>query len=199
MLYFVIICDLEAICSSYICAVKYYIIACCCTSLSTSDFSDVIQAARICCGDSIRTMKSRKCHNCGPHRAVGAFFLFACLGFVFVFVSFLPLKPLNMYQHTMRGDRFPHACVLFLLCPLFLTLWTVAHLAPPWNSPGKNTGVGCHALLQGIFPTRGLNKHLLSPALAGGFFTTSSTWKPTLFMVQCNLFLSLIVEICQQC
>ena len=25
------------------------------------------------------------------------------------------------------------------------------------NSPGKNTGVGCHALLQGIFPTRGSN------------------------------------------
>ena len=23
----------------------------------------------------------------------------------------------------------------------------------PWNSPGKNTGVGCHVLLQGIFPT----------------------------------------------
>ena len=26
----------------------------------------------------------------------------------------------------------------------------------PWDSPGKNTGVGCHALLQGIFPTQGL-------------------------------------------
>ena len=25
------------------------------------------------------------------------------------------------------------------------------------NSPGKNTGVGCHALLQGIFPTQGSN------------------------------------------
>ena len=31
----------------------------------------------------------------------------------------------------------------------------------PWDSPGKNTGVGCHALLQGIFPTQGLNLHLL--------------------------------------
>ena len=27
----------------------------------------------------------------------------------------------------------------------------------PWNSPGKNTGVGFHSLLQGIFPTQGLN------------------------------------------
>ena len=27
----------------------------------------------------------------------------------------------------------------------------------PWNFSGKNTGVGCHFLLQGIFPTQGLN------------------------------------------
>ena len=31
----------------------------------------------------------------------------------------------------------------------------------PWNSPGKNTGVGCHSLLQGIFPTQGWNPGLL--------------------------------------
>ena len=30
----------------------------------------------------------------------------------------------------------------------------------PWNSPGKNTGMGCHALLQGIFPTQGSNPGL---------------------------------------
>ena len=29
------------------------------------------------------------------------------------------------------------------------------------DSPGKNTAVGCHALLQGIFPTQGLNQGLL--------------------------------------
>ena len=29
------------------------------------------------------------------------------------------------------------------------------------DSPGKNTGVGCHALPQGIFPTQGLNPSLL--------------------------------------
>ena len=27
----------------------------------------------------------------------------------------------------------------------------------PWDLPGKSTGVGCHFLLQGIFPTQGLN------------------------------------------
>ena len=31
----------------------------------------------------------------------------------------------------------------------------------PWNFPGKNTGVGCHSLFQGIFLTQGLNPHLL--------------------------------------
>ena len=31
----------------------------------------------------------------------------------------------------------------------------------PWNFPGKNTGVGCHSLLQGIFLTQGLNPGLL--------------------------------------
>ena len=34
-------------------------------------------------------------------------------------------------------------------------------LLPPWDSPGKTTGVGCHFLLQGIFPTQGLNPGLL--------------------------------------
>ena len=32
----------------------------------------------------------------------------------------------------------------------------------PWDSPGKNTGVGCHVLLQRIFPAQGLNPGLLS-------------------------------------
>ena len=44
------------------------------------------------------------------------------------------------------------------------TLCTYAwphQLLSPWNSPGKNTGVGCCALLQGIFLTQGSNLHLL--------------------------------------
>ena len=36
-----------------------------------------------------------------------------------------------------------------------------ARLLCPWDSPCKNTGVGCHFLLQGIFPTQGSNPHLL--------------------------------------
>ena len=36
-----------------------------------------------------------------------------------------------------------------------------ARLLCPWDSPGKNTGVGCHTLLQGICSTQGPNLHLL--------------------------------------
>ena len=36
-----------------------------------------------------------------------------------------------------------------------------ARFLSPWDSPGKNTRVGCHFLLQGIFWTQGSNLHLL--------------------------------------
>ena len=39
-------------------------------------------------------------------------------------------------------------------------------------------GVGCHALLQEIFPNPGIEPR--SPALAGGFFITSTTWEACL-------------------
>ena len=38
-----------------------------------------------------------------------------------------------------------------------------ARLLCPWDSPGKNIGVGCHGLHQRIFPTQGLNPSLLHP------------------------------------
>ena len=37
----------------------------------------------------------------------------------------------------------------------------VDRLLCPWDSPGKSTGVGCHFLLQGIFPTQASNPGLL--------------------------------------
>ena len=35
-----------------------------------------------------------------------------------------------------------------------------SRLLHPWDFPGKSTGVGCHFLLQGIFPTQGSNPGL---------------------------------------
>ena len=53
-----------------------------------------------------------------------------------------------------------------------------ARLLCPWDSPAKNTGVGCRALLEGIFPAQGIEpESLMSPALADRFFTTSATWE----------------------
>ena len=44
----------------------------------------------------------------------------------------------------------------------FMTPWTVVtRFLSPWDFPGKGTGVGCHFLLQGIFPTQGSNLGLL--------------------------------------
>ena len=53
-------------------------------------------------------------------------------------------------------EEVVHACSVLSDC--FVTPWTVARQAPlSWDSPGKNTGVGCHFLLQGIFLTQGSN------------------------------------------
>ena len=72
---------------------------------------------------------------------------------------------------TSSPDPFPHilivqallrVCLVTQSCP---TLCGPKDCSPPGSSihgdsPGKNTGVGCHALIQGIFPTRGSNPGL---------------------------------------
>ena len=65
-----------------------------------------------------------------------------------------PLSPLPSRKHgvsrsVMSDSLQPHGPQpTSLLCP--------------WDSAGKNTGVNCHFLLQGIILTRGSNPHLLS-------------------------------------
>ena len=54
---------------------------------------------------------------------------------------------------------------------LLATPWTVAFLCP-WDFPGKNTGMGCHFLLQGIFPAQ------VSCISSDGFFTFEPPGKP---------------------
>ena len=48
----------------------------------------------------------------------------------------------------------PLSC--FSHAQFFVTPW-ITRILCPWDSPGKNTRVGCHALLQGLFPTQGSN------------------------------------------
>ena len=63
---------------------------------------------------------------------------------------------------------------------VFVALWTVACQAPlSTGLPRQENWMGCHFLLQGIFPTQGANLFLLCLLQwqAGGFFTTSTTWE----------------------
>ena len=73
-------------------------------------------------------------------------------------------------------------CVSVLSCvQLFVTPWTVACLQfhCPWNFSGRKTGVGCHFLLQRIFPTQRLNPCLLSLLhWQAGFLITVPFGKP---------------------
>ena len=63
----------------------------------------------------------------------------------------------------------------------------------PWDSPGKNTGVCCHTLFQGICPNLGSKPSLMSPALASRFSSTSAIWKAhfnvTLSLCFSNIYL----------
>ena len=67
----------------------------------------------------------------------------------------LKSKFFNLVFKVSELSRF--SCVW-----LFVTLWSVAsQVLCPWNTPDKNTRVGCHALLQGIFLSQGSNLCLL--------------------------------------
>ena len=71
---------------------------------------------------------------------------------------------------VVLGSSLP---LLYSMCAVFLVAQSCPTLCDPMDcslpgssvhadSPGKNTGVGCHALLQGIFPTQGLNPGLVN-------------------------------------
>ena len=71
----------------------------------------------------------------------------------------------NWPLYTLLGLLNYSACVCVSCLVVSDSLWPhglyPTKLLCPWNSPGKNTGVGCHALLWGIFPTQGSNPGLL--------------------------------------
>ena len=71
------------------------------------------------------------------------------------------IEPVSLTSPALAGRFFITSTLTKMPCmlsrfshiPVFATL--IDH------SPGKNTEVGCHALLQGIFPSQGLNLRLL--------------------------------------
>ena len=63
--------------------------------------------------------------------------------------------PVDLYGTYWGGKSLSHV-------RLFVSPWTVDHQAPlSMEFSRKNTGMGCHFLLQGIYPTRGSNPGLL--------------------------------------
>ena len=66
-------------------------------------------------------------------------------------VGSLPLAPSGR-PHTVQSVLIAQSC---------LTLCDPKDCSLPCDSSGKNTRVGCHSLLQGIFPTQGSNPDLL--------------------------------------
>ena len=68
-----------------------------------------------------------------------------------------------------------------------MTPWTVASQAPLSNSPGKNTGVGCHSFLQGNLADPGTEPG--SPALQADSLPSEPSGKPYLYTI-------LYIEVC---
>ena len=87
---------------------------------------------------------------------------FLCITFVNCFGKWVTFcKHLSPYMEYF----WSHCCCSLVAksCPVLLwshEAWP-ARLLCPWDFPGKNTGVGCHFFLQGIFLAQGLNLHLL--------------------------------------
>ena len=91
--------------------------------------------------------------------------------FVLLFIDhFHPLKYNLVFclpphpSHLKNSSGSTHACLVAQLCPTLcdpIDCMQPARLLCPWDSSGKNTGVSCHSLLQGIFLTQGANSCLL--------------------------------------
>ena len=83
----------------------------------------------------------------------------------------------SLYSNVRSTKHFAVVLLLFSHSVMSNSLWPhelqLTRLLYAWDSPDKNTGVGCHFLLQGIFLTQGSNLHCLQVScIAGGFFTT---------------------------
>ena len=75
----------------------------------------------------------------------------------------LRLGPRERFALLVFCDYTFTLCVIYsVVCDSLRPhgLWSTRLLCP-WNSPGKNTGMGSHSLLQGIFLTQGSNLGLL--------------------------------------
>ena len=96
-----------------------------------------------------------------------------------VFIIFSGKNPYVYMSYTYFHICI-HACCRFSHGQLFATHWTIACQAPLFmSSPGKNTGVDYHALLQRICTTQGSNPSPASPTLQADSLPLSHQGSPT--------------------
>ena len=89
-----------------------------------------------------------------------------------VFELFPVLNICSLMRHHAETPQYTVSAKSLQSCPIFCDPWTAALGAPlSMGFPSKHTGVGCHFLLQGIFPTQGSNPCLLVSCVN----TTSAT------------------------
>ena len=82
------------------------------------------------------------------------------------------------HHPRLSGLPSPWLTPPHLLCECFSRVQLLPGSSVHGGSPGKNTAVGCHALLQGSCQPRDwTHTSLTPPASAGGFFATSATWE----------------------
>ena len=90
-------------------------------------------------------------------RVVSSAYLKVLIFLLAIFIPICFIQPCISHDVQCINDTLCMRCESCSLCPIHAT----HGLYSPWNSPGQNTVVGSHSLLQGIFPTQGLNAGLL--------------------------------------
>ena len=90
-------------------------------------------------------------------RVVSSAYLKVLIFLLAIFIPICFIQPCISHDVQCINDTLCMRCESCSLCPIHAT----HGLYSPWNSPGQNTGVRSHSLLQGIFPTQGLNAGLL--------------------------------------
>ena len=123
-------------------------------------------AARLIAGDAAYLRINHSNSNYVPHRNIPI-------------AKFLEAP----FRFSCCKDNIWDCCLVFKLY-LATPGLQLTRLLCLWGLPGKNTGVGCHFLLQRIFSTPEIGP--TSPALAGGFSTTEPPGKP-LFEISSTL------------
>ena len=95
-----------------------------------------------------------------------------------MFCQFLLRRKMNqLYVYTCVCAKSLQSCPILRFYGL-----QPARLLCSWDSPGKNTGVGCH-VLQGLFLTRGLNPRRLCLLHYQAVFTPSATWEVIVYAI----------------